>query len=101
MLGENGLSATPSGMRNHTKNVPSQRTSGTRVPRSASNTRSRRRSYWARRSSTESCGPVSAAIPASCTGRKIPERTWSFSRFTRVTISALPSTNPSRQPAIP
>src|SRR6266480_2018526 len=54
-----------------------------------------------RRSATESCGPVSAAMQASWIGRKIPTRQWSLSRLIRSTISAFPTTNPTRQPAMP
>ena len=53
------------------------------------------------RSATDSCGPVRAAIAACCIGMKIPARVWSFNRLIRSTISALPTTKPSRQPAIP
>ena len=53
------------------------------------------------RSSTESCGPSSAAIAASCSGANMPTREWSLSRLTRSTISALPTTKPIRQPAMP
>ena len=55
----------------------------------------------ATRSATESCGPSSAAIVARCSGSKIPTRLWSFSRLMRSTISALPTTKPMRQPAMP
>src|SRR5579862_1399906 len=88
---------TPSGSRIHTKNVPSQ----TGGPGSAAERTSRRRSYAATRSATESCGPSSAATVAACNGSKMPTRQWSFRTLTRSTTSALPTTNPIRQPAIP
>ena len=53
------------------------------------------------RSATESCGPSSAAIAARCSGSKMPTRLWSLSRLIRSTISALPTTKPIRQPAMP
>ena len=89
---------SPSGSRSQTKNVPSQ-TGRLRQARRRSRrggARSRRR---ARRPSP--AGPSSAAIAARCSGSKMPTRLWSFSRLMRSTISALPTTKPMRQPAIP
>ena len=51
------------------------------------------------------CAPAgvfeAAVAYAERSGAKMPTREWSFSSFTRSTSSALPTTKPMRQPAIP
>ena len=97
---ENSSEVKPAGVSGQTYNAAFGGVAAMPAASRPAMTTSRRSWYVALRSASHVWSPCKAAMAPICTGRKMPVSTLLFTRVRASTIVSLPTTIPTRQPAM-